>query len=65
MLLSKKKPAFINIQDVVINIDDHKVKVTHVPTQTIIESCQNKCPYKNKAEALSTLRKILLEKLAS
>ena len=58
MILSKKKTVFIDMRDVIVNITDHKVKVTHVPTKTIIES------YKNKTEALSTLRKSLLEKPA-
>ena len=65
MLQLPKRTVYINPKDLTINITDHKVKITYTPTSTVIESSQNKCPYKNKASALLTLRKILLEKSAS
>lgn len=65
MIQSKKKTEYINMKDVIIDILDHKVKLFHIPTKTIVESDKHKYLHKNKVEALSTLRKVLLEKSAS
>lgn len=54
-----KITTFINAKDMVIDIVDHAVKITHIPTNTIIECTRYKSHYKNKVEAILALKKIL------
>ena len=61
----QKKSVFFNMQDVVIDTIDHKVKIFHKPTKTIVESNQHKSLHKNKVDALLKLQKSIIDKSIS
>ena len=54
-----KNTVFINPKDMIIDIVGHAVKITHIPTNTVIEYTRYKSHYKNKIEAILALKKIL------
>lgn len=54
-----KITTFINAKDMIIDIVDTAVKITHIPTNTVIECTRYKSHYKNKVEAILALKKIL------
>lgn len=58
-MILPKNTMFINTKDMIIDIVEHAVKVTHTPTNTVIECTRYKSYYKNKIEAIIALKKIL------
>ena len=58
-MFSPKITTFINTKDMIIDIVEHAVKITHIPSNTVIECSRYKSHYKNKIEAILALKKIL------